>query len=65
MTLRTALRNHSADVADVDRRLAELTGRLRSHRGDKAAEASLWQRIDTLLDERLRLDQERPPAKRW
>jgi hypothetical protein len=46
---------HSVDVDDVDGGLAELARRLRAHRGDKAAENLLWQRIDALLDERLRI----------
>jgi len=57
MALRALLEHRWADVEEIDRRLAKVTCELRSHRGDVAAEAVLWQRIDALLDERLRLDE--------
>lgn len=37
----------------VDRRLDELSARLRVLRGDYVAEALLWEQIDQLLDRRL------------
>lgn len=57
MAPRTLLEHRWADVAEIDRRLAKVTDELRIRRGDVAAEALLWQRIDALLDERLRLDE--------
>jgi hypothetical protein len=47
--------HHSVDVHDIDGDLADLARGLRAHRGDIAAETTLWERIDALLDERLRL----------
>jgi len=49
-------RNHPIDVADIDGRLADLARQLRVHRAaDPALETMLWERVDALLDERLRL----------
>jgi hypothetical protein len=47
-------RNHPIDVADIDGR-SDLARQLRVHRADPALETMLWERVDALLDERLRL----------
>jgi hypothetical protein len=65
MMLRALRQGHSEDVTEIDRRLTELAEKLRSHRGDAAVEAVLRQRIDALLDVRLRLDEHRATAAQW